>query len=771
MATFNIQIVTDAANSRRVIKNVTKDMERLEKRSDSLRNTLKNVFAAVSAGLIVRQLVTITDTYTNLQNRIRTVTDSQEELIVVTKELGRIANETRSSFAGTAEVYARTALATRELGISQRQTLEFAQSLNQAVLLSGASAQEAENALIQLSQGLASGALRGDELRSVLEQLPVVADVIAKQLNVTRGELRELGADGAITADIILGAFANAREELSTRFAKSVPTIAQAFTVLKNTVIQYVGTADQANGISRKLAETILFLSKNIDVLVRSLVIVSAALTVGFAQKAVGAAITAVRTLSAVILTNPIGAIATAVVAAIGGLVAFSDQIKVTEDNVVSLRDVAGATFDVLKERIGPVVSAVSEQLVGAFNQLNNIINDLGFTFDDILQVSVSFINKQIGLYVGLANAAQVAFDAVKKAFLSIVDAPVVQGFIDTFKGIVDFIYRSTQQVIQTIGDALSIVGIQIIEFGRLIDETFDLPEITIPKSVITLGQDIQSAFLEGFEADYIAKVKSILTPVYDEITRRSRETAEARIADENRVEEATKKAFDSLDTAAKRVSVTLSSMQEVLKKYSDSISDLSEQTGNVIVNAFDSAADAVAEFAVSGKFDFKSFADSVIKDIVRIATQQALILPLLSAAGGGFSNLFTAAQGQSGILSSAQSGGVIAGTQLQGFADGGSVRSKTPIIVGEEGPEVFVPSSAGTIIPNNQSFSNVSAKTGPDVVVNVNNQTNANATVDRQTGADGTEFITVTVAQDFFNNGPMFQALQASTGVTRRGR
>src|SRR5690606_2602352 len=98
------------------------------------------------------------------------VTTGTENLTTVTSRLFDVANRTRSSFEGTANLYARVALATKELGIGQQELLTFTERVNQAIILSGASAQEAQAGLIQLSQGLASGALRGDELRSVLEQ-------------------------------------------------------------------------------------------------------------------------------------------------------------------------------------------------------------------------------------------------------------------------------------------------------------------------------------------------------------------------------------------------------------------------------------------------------------------------------------------------------------------------------------------------------------------------------------------------------------------------
>lgn len=247
----------------------SKELENQFKKTDSAAALLRRTMVALGVSFGLRELQQLVDTYTNIQNRLKLVTDSTSELVGVTRELFEVANETRISFESTAELYARTALATKELGLSQRDTIEFTRSLNQAVVLSGASAIEANAGLIQLSQGLASGTLRGDELRSVLEQLPAVADVIAKGLGVTRGELRKMGEQGKITADIVIDAFAKAKVELDEKFGQTVPTIGQSFVVLRNNVIEFTGELDKATGASSRLAEIILTMADNINTLAK----------------------------------------------------------------------------------------------------------------------------------------------------------------------------------------------------------------------------------------------------------------------------------------------------------------------------------------------------------------------------------------------------------------------------------------------------------------------------------------------------------------------
>jgi len=181
-STQRIEIIITERGSRQVRRNIGAIGDRASASQRSVR-LLNRTLQALATGAIVSGIFRLADSFTNLQNRLRVVTNGTAELGVVTDELFDIARRTRSSFEATAELYARTALATRNLGRSQQETLNFTESLNQAIILSGASAQEAENGLIQLSQGLASNRLSGDELRSTLEQLPVVTDVIAESIS------------------------------------------------------------------------------------------------------------------------------------------------------------------------------------------------------------------------------------------------------------------------------------------------------------------------------------------------------------------------------------------------------------------------------------------------------------------------------------------------------------------------------------------------------------------------------------------------------------
>lgn len=239
-------------------------------------NLLKRALLGFGAFTVLRGVAALADSYQNLSNRVRVVTSSTSEFNAAQAEVFRIANETRTSVRGVADTYSRVSLSVKELGESNRSALDITETLNKAVIIGGSSSIEAEKGIVQLAQGLSSGALRGDELRSVLEQLPVVADVIAKQLGVTRGALREMGAQGKISAEDITEAFKNSREEIAERFARLPPTIGQAFTVLRNNLVNLFGDIDKATGVISAFSKALILVSNNLASISKIALIVGA---------------------------------------------------------------------------------------------------------------------------------------------------------------------------------------------------------------------------------------------------------------------------------------------------------------------------------------------------------------------------------------------------------------------------------------------------------------------------------------------------------------
>lgn len=509
MADFRINVIVDPSTANTGAKQVERQLNTLEGQGQRLGRLLSQVFGLVSVSLVVRELVRLNDTFVNAQNRIRQVTADTAQLNAVTQELFEIAARTRVGFEATSTLYTRTALAVRNLGLTQRETLQFTESLNQAIVLSGATAQEASAGLIQLSQGLASGTLRGDELRSVLEQLPRVADVIAEQLGVTRGELRLLGQQGKISAETIVEAFQNARDTLQQDFAGTVPTIGQAFAVLRTRVIEFVAKIDEATGASASFARAIITLSDNLDVLGRVVTTVGTFLAINFARNGIAAAITGVRALGVAIAANPIGLLLVAIAGAIALFINFRDEIKLTENGVASLGDF----FDELVSRVLPFIDVA----VNAFSTLADFIvsvfPEIELSFVGLLRFIIGIQDRIIGTFIGTFNAIIAVFAGLPDALGSF--------FIDA-------VNVATIALQNLVNEAIKAVN-AVAEFANL--PTVDLLDLKLLENTFNggfgqLGETARDAFFRGFDQSTLSDfLESVITGAEVRGQRRLAET------------------------------------------------------------------------------------------------------------------------------------------------------------------------------------------------------------------------------------------------------
>lgn len=234
-------------------------------RASTSASLVSRALQTVGGALILRQLARTADSYRNIANRIATVTSSHAEAEEVMKRVFDIANATRTSFESTGIVYARIANAATDLGKSHEQVLSLVKGLNQAMAIGGTTSREANAALIQFSQGLASGTLRGDELRSVLEQSVIVSEVLSRGLGVTRGELKKMGEQGKISSELIFSSFEKVSDELDKRFAELVPTLSQSFEVFKNRFTLFIGQLNESTKVTLTLGKALNWLGQNLE--------------------------------------------------------------------------------------------------------------------------------------------------------------------------------------------------------------------------------------------------------------------------------------------------------------------------------------------------------------------------------------------------------------------------------------------------------------------------------------------------------------------------
>ncbi|MDO6646198.1 tape measure protein [Acinetobacter guillouiae] len=278
------QGMRDASNT------ASRELGRIEQSTNGATKAIKGLAVAALGSFSIHQVIAYTDSYTNLQNRLKLVTNSQQELSTATQDTFNIAQATAQSWGSVAQVYQRFAENSSRLGITMQQTASLTDTVSKAISISGASAASAEAALMQFGQALASGVLRGEEFNSIAEQAPALLKAIATGLGVNIGELRKMAGEGQLTGDVVIKALNNAKTSVDNLFSKTDFTIAQSFTQLNDSVTKFVGEAGSGSGAAKTLASSIKMVADNIEPIANT----GAAIAVGVLAKAmVGATVSA----------------------------------------------------------------------------------------------------------------------------------------------------------------------------------------------------------------------------------------------------------------------------------------------------------------------------------------------------------------------------------------------------------------------------------------------------------------------------------------------
>lgn len=217
-----------------------------------------SILGAAVGGIGAAAILATADSMQILNNQIRVATDGAGEYAIAQSEIERIAMSTFSSLESVGQMYASNERALSSLGKSQSEVLLFTENISKAMSVSGGSAESQAAALTQLGQAMASGVLRGDEFNSIAEQAPVIMDLLTESLGVTRGELRAMAADGALTAEIVYDAVSGASSTLDGMMGQTVTTMSQAMTNIKTQwALLADGLVNGEGGIGDGLASSI----------------------------------------------------------------------------------------------------------------------------------------------------------------------------------------------------------------------------------------------------------------------------------------------------------------------------------------------------------------------------------------------------------------------------------------------------------------------------------------------------------------------------------
>lgn len=220
--------------------------------------------AGVAAGLF--GFVSQANKYTEVRSKLVPLYESQMDVNRAMRETVRIANEARTSLSPVVDLYARLTIGGREAGLAPSAISKVTEVAAKAAKLSGGTMVSQEAGLYQFAQGLGSGNLGGDELKSVRENTLRLAKAIADGMGVAVSDLKKLGAEGKLTAKVLADALEKEGERIDKELERLPETISSATAKLSTAFNVMIGESDQQRGFTNALAESIAFLARNLDI-------------------------------------------------------------------------------------------------------------------------------------------------------------------------------------------------------------------------------------------------------------------------------------------------------------------------------------------------------------------------------------------------------------------------------------------------------------------------------------------------------------------------
>ena len=263
-----IDVVSNSAAAERDLKQVNDTLKSIDKSANKVSSTFSHMLVGLaSAASIVgayTSLKNVADTFTNLGNKIALVTGRTADLAYAQEKLLKISNDTRSTIDNSAMAFSTFGKALKGTRATVDQILLATTTVQQAVAISGSTADSARAAIVQLGQGLSSGTLRGEELNSVMEQTPRIAQAIAEELGVGLGQLRKIAMEGKLTSDVVFKAMVNQSAQIAEEFSVLTPTMAQSTNQLSQAISEFIHGLDEGLNLSGGISTVIINMANSI---------------------------------------------------------------------------------------------------------------------------------------------------------------------------------------------------------------------------------------------------------------------------------------------------------------------------------------------------------------------------------------------------------------------------------------------------------------------------------------------------------------------------
>lgn len=416
------------------------------------------VLAGFATLSFAKSLLDTADAMQSINSQVRQVTSSETEYLSVQRQLLEVANNTRASLESTSSLYVSTSRALKDYGYTQQEILTFTEATNNAMTIGGVQAEQQAAALLQLSQALGSGVLQGDEFKSIAEAAPILLDTIAEYMGKSRAEIKKLGSEGELTADVLFKAISGASEKFGEQAAKMPMTMGQALTVFSNNWQSMISRLLNDSGAMSGIASIIKMIADNLNLVVP--------IMAGFAV-AVTAATAQVIGLNVAMLANPFGLIAVAIGAVIGLISQFGDQIDIFGGGWSNLLDVIQAVWQAIMETIGAAIAEIKAWFGGVTDWLNENVGGWSTLFSRVMSAIATVVGAYVNAYI---NTFATGWMLIKEAannmpqFFANLGKAIGNVFISAIEWMVNRAVGMINSMIDYANKAASMVGVSGID-------------------------------------------------------------------------------------------------------------------------------------------------------------------------------------------------------------------------------------------------------------------------------------------------------------------
>ena len=514
MTTENIVITIREDGSREVARNIRSVGTDSASAQRSV-NALKSALVGLGGALALSELKQYADIWTQVQGKVNIFTHSAQETAAVMDRLYQIAQDTRQPLSAVGDAFHQMSIAGEALGATQEQLLTATSAVGKAFAVQGTSAQTARGGIIQFGQAMTEGIVRAQEYNSMINAMPLVLKAVAKNLDGVDGslaKLRQRMLDGKLYSRDFFKALQEGEGYLNELFERSGKTIGQAFTIMQNAIIRYVGQMNEASGFTRTFYTAAEFLAENINDVANALIIVASPFIL---QGLVNVGL-ALRSMALYAAANPYVALAAAITMVATALTLYRNQIILVQEGQVSLGDYMNATWDLAGEKIGELSNYIGETLPGALQKAMGNIVGFQVSFEGLDSVVRTIVNGWIGWFASLPKLFIEAWKTLPDALYNI--------FATGFNAIKGLVANNINTITSYINPILEKANL-----GKIVEVQFDETKLKVTKSWSEMADDMAAILKEGVGTDYIKLAEDGL----DSLTRRASELAKKRHAEE----------------------------------------------------------------------------------------------------------------------------------------------------------------------------------------------------------------------------------------------